>query len=258
MGSQVRALFVFGAAMSDVSLYHGDCLELLKDVPSKSVNMVLCDLPYGTTRNQWDSCINLDALWIEYKRVLAEGGAVALFAQMPFVATLYNSNPKWFRYEYIWVKSRPTGFLNANRMPLKAHEQILIFYPKLPTYNKQRRLGFRNYSRICKDNSSDNYGCFKPNSTYVTDGARDPIDVLNFKIERGLHPTQKPVLLLEWLIKTYTNAGETVLDNTMGSGSTGVACVNTGRNFIGMELNAEYFATAQARIKEAQGALICY
>ena len=181
-----------------------------------------------------------------------------MFAQMPFVATLYNSNPKWFRYEYIWVKNASTGFLNANRMPLKAHEQILIFYPKLPTYNKQRRLGFRNYSRICKDNSSDNYGCFKPNSTYVTDGARDPIDVLNFKIERGLHPTQKPVLLLEWLIKTYTNAGETVLDNTMGSGSTGVACVNTGRNFIGMELNAEYFATAQARIKEAQGALICY
>ena len=244
--------------MSDVSLYHGDCLELLKDVPSKSVNMVLCDLPYGTTRNKWDSCINLDALWIEYKRVLAEGGAVALFAQMPFVATLYNSNPKWFRYEYIWVKSRPTGFLNANRMPLKAHEQILIFYPKLPTYNKQRRLGFKNYARLSPKNHCSNYGKFHGVHKVVTDGTRDPIDVLNFKIECGKHPTQKPVLLLEWLIKTYTNAGETVLDNTMGSGSTGVACVNTGRNFIGMELNAEYFATAQARIKEAQGALICY
>lgn len=243
--------------MSNVSLYHGDCLELLKDVPSKSVNMVLCDLPYGTTCNKWDSCINLDALWIEYKRVLAEGGAVALFAQMPFTATLYNSNPKWFRYEYIWVKNRGTGFLNANRMPLKAHEQILIFYPKLPTYNKQRRLGFSNYSVISKGFRS-NYGKFRSTVCAVTDGARDPIDVLNFKSEWGKHPTQKPVLLLEWLIKTYTNEGDTVLDNTMGSGSTGVACVNTGRNFIGMELNADYFATAQARIKEAQGALICY
>lgn len=244
--------------MSNVSLYHGDCLELLKDVPSKSVNMVLCDLPYGTTRNKWDSCINLDALWIEYKRVLAEGGgAVALFAQMPFVATLYNSNPKWFRYEYVWVKSCPVGFLNANRMPLRAHEQILIFYPKLPTYNKQRRMGFSNYIRP-NYMGSDNYNYFKPHVSCVTDGTRDPIDVLNFKVERGKHPTQKPVLLLEWLIKTYTNEGDTVLDNTMGSGSTGVACVNTGRNFIGMELNADYFATAQARIKEAQGALICY
>lgn len=253
----MRALFVFGAVMTNVSLHHGDCLELLKDVPSKSVNMVLCDLPYGTTRNKWDSCINLDALWIEYKRVLAEGGAVALFAQMPFTATLYNSNPKWFRYEYVWVKNASTGFLNVNRIPLKAHEQILIFYPKLPTYNKQRRMGFSNYARIGKGPSS-NYGKFRSMDAVVTDGARDPIDVLNFKIERGKHPTQKPVLLLEWLIKTYTNAGDTVLDNTMGSGSTGVACVNTGRNFIGMELNADYFATAQARIKEAQGALICY
>lgn len=244
--------------MTDVSLYHGDCLELLKDVPSKSVNFVLCDLPYGTTCNKWDSCINLDALWIEYKRVLAEGGAVALFAQMPFVATLYNSNPKWFRYEYIWVKSRPTGFLNANRMPLKAHEQILLFYPKLPTYNKQRRSGFRNYARLSPKKACSSYGKFHDAPIIVTDGTRDPIDVLNFKSEWGAHPTQKPVLLLEWLIKTYTNAGNTVLDNTMGSGSTGVACVNTGRNFIGMELNADYFATAQARIKEAQGALICY
>ena len=148
--------------------------------------------------------------------------------------------------------------MNANRMPLKAHEQILIFYPKLPTYNKQRRLGFGNYSRSYYTARSDNYDGFKSQPIYVTDGTRDPIDVLNFKIERGHHPTQKPVLLLEWLIKTYTNAGDTVLDNTMGSGSTGVACVNTGRNFIGMELNADYFATAQARIKEAQGALICY
>lgn len=180
-----------------------------------------------------------------------------MFAQMPFVATLYNSNPKWFRYEYVWVKNRGTGFLNANRMPLKAHEQILIFYPKLPTYNKQRRRGFSNYATVSKGPSS-NYGKFRSIGTVVTDGARDPIDVLNFNVECGKHPTQKPVLLLEWLIKTYTNAGDTVLDNTMGSGSTGVACVNTGRNFIGMELNADYFATAQARIKEAQGALICY
>lgn len=143
-------------------------------------------------------------------------------------------------------------------MPLKAHEQILIFYPKLPTYNKQRRLGFENYARFSPKNHCSNYGKFHDAPKVVTDGTRDPIDVLNFKTECGHHPTQKPVLLLEWLIKTYTNAGETVLDNTMGSGSTGVACVNTGRNFIGMELNADYFATAQARIKEAQGALICY
>lgn len=181
-----------------------------------------------------------------------------MFAQMPFVATLYNSNPKWFRYEYIWVKNQSTGFLNANRMPLKAHEQILIFYPKLPTYNKQRRSGFKNYARLGTKLPCSNYGKFHGADIVVTDGTRYPTDVLNFKVERGKHPTQKPVLLLEWLIKTYTNAGDTVLDNTMGSGSTGVACVNTGRNFIGMELNADYFATAQARIKEAQGALICY
>lgn len=195
--------------------------------------------------------LNISEFW-------QRGGAVALFAQMPFAATLYNSNPKWFRYEYIWVKSRPTGFLNANRMPLKAHEQILIFYPKLPTYNKQRRSGFMNYARLSPKKACSSYGNFHDAPIIVTDGTRDPIDVLNFKIECGMHPTQKPVLLLEWLIKTYTNAGDTVLDNTMGSGSTGVACVNTGRNFIGMELNADYFATAQARIKEAQGALICY
>lgn len=148
--------------------------------------------------------------------------------------------------------------MNANRMPLKAHEQILLFYPKLPTYNKQRRLGFMNYARLSPKKACSSYGKFHDAPKSVTDGTRDPIDVLNFKVEQGKHPTQKPVLLLEWLIKTYTNAGDTVLDNTMGSGSTGVACVNTGRNFIGMELNADYFATAQARIKEAQGALICY
>lgn len=232
------------------SLKQGDCLELMRDIPDKSIDMVLCDLPYGTTDNQWDKQLPLNDLWAQYKRIVKDNGAICLFAQMPFAALLGASNLKMLKYQWIWKKgNRMSGFLNAKKMPLKNHEQILVFYKRLPTYNPQRRTGFPNYSRKAGRNST-NYDCVKNHViiTAVGDGTRYPIDVLEFDLERGLHPTQKPVALCEYLIKTYTNEGETVLDNCMGSGTTGVACLNTGRKFIGFELDETYFKLAAKRL----------
>jgi site-specific DNA-methyltransferase (adenine-specific) len=234
-----------------MQLLHGDCLELMKEMPDNSVDLVLCDLPYGTTRNKWDNCIDLSKLWIEYRRVTKSNSAIVLFSQMPFTVDLINSNRKQFRYEWIWEKSQGTGFLNANRMPLKAHENILVFYNKLPKYNPQFRKG-GVHTRGNTGSLTDNYGnfiqlCSGTSSEYY------PTDILMYKKDCNmLHPTQKPVGLLEYLIKTYTDAGYTVLDNTMGSGSTGVACVNTGRDFIGIELDNKYYDTACKRIAQAQ------
>lgn len=248
--------------MSNINLYQGDCLELMKDIPDKSVDMVLCDLPYGTTRNSWDKKLDSNKLFSEYERIVKSGGVIALFSQMPFSADLVQSNRKHFRYEWIWQKSRGTGHLRANRMPLKAHENILIFYDKLPTYNPQKTYGGKCYRSKCYSGST-NYGTHracKTIETINTDGSRFPIDVLKFTsvdntTGQRLHPTQKPVSLLEYLIKTYTDEGKTVLDNCMGSGSTGVACVNTNRDFIGIELDEHYFDIAEKRIQEAQNAL---
>ena len=239
--------------MSDVTLWRGNCLELMKDIPDKSVDMVLCDLPYGTTQNKWDKQINLQVLFTEYKRLVRIGGVIALFSQQPFSADLIQANRKQFRYEWIWQKSQGTVFLNANRMPLKIHENILIFYDKLPTYNPQKAEG-KPYDRWYSGKKTTNYREFMGMSTSSPDGSRYPVDVINFAqcnctAEKPMHPTQKPVPLLEYLIKTYTNEGETVLDNCMGSGSTGVACVNTNRDFIGIELDEKYFQIAQERIK---------
>ena len=233
-----------------VNLQRGDCLELMKNIPEKSVDMILCDLPYGTTRNKWDKVINISKIFEMYKQVIKSGGAIALFAQPPFNAKLIAANEKQFRYEWIWEKSNSTGFLNSHKMPLKSHENILIFYDKLPVYNPQFAKG-KPYTKKNGIDTSSNYG---KQSAYVTanDGVRYPTDILKFNCEKGLHPTQKPVALLEYLIKTYTNEGDTILDNCMGSGSTGVACVNTGRNFIGMELDEYYFEIASKRIAEAE------
>lgn len=233
-----------------VDMLHGDCLELMKNIPDKSVDMVLCDLPYGTTRNKWDKKIDLQVLFDEYRRLIKSKGVIALFSQQPFSADLIQANRNQFRYEWIWQKSQGTGFLNAKRMPLKIHENILIFYDKLPTYNPQFEKG-KKHSRGNPGGLSDNYGKFEricgDKSDYYY-----PVDVIKFsKSADRLHPTQKPVALLEYLIKTYTNEGETVLDNCMGSGSTGVACVNTNRNFIGIELDENYFQIAKNRINEA-------
>ena len=233
-----------------IDLKHGDCLELMKDIPDKSIDMILCDLPYGTTQNKWDTVIPLNDLWNQYKRIIKDNGAIVLFSQPPFDKILACSNLKMFRYEWIWQKENSTGFLNAKKMPLKIHENILVFYKKLPTYNPQMRLGFKPY-RCKQGRHTTNYGDYKRGHLTESNGERYPIDIINFQREVSLHPTQKPVALLEYLIKTYTNESEIVLDNCMGSGSTGVACVNTNRNFIGFELDENYFNIAKTRINNA-------
>lgn len=235
----------------NIELHNGDCLELMANIPSESVDMILCDLPYGTTRNAWDSIIPLEPLWGHYKRIIKPNGAICLFSQMPFSATLVCSQPNLFRYEWIWKKGNATGFLNANKMPMKAHENILVFYKRLPTYNKILSKG-KPYHSISKASNTTNYGNFGAHEIN-NEGTRVPRDVLEFGRDNDkYHPTQKPVALCEYLINTYTNEGETVLDNCMGSGSTGVACVNTGRNFIGIELSSNYYEIAQKRIDEAK------
>lgn len=237
--------------MSKYELHLGDCLEVMKSIPSGSVDLILCDLPYGMTRNKWDSVIDLTALWSEYKRVC--GGAIVLTAQTPFDKVLGASNLQMLRYEWVWRKESGTGFLNAKRAPLKDHENILVFYGKLPTYNPQMRTGFKPY-RCKKGGETSNYN----QSGIVTtesSGERYPVTVLEFPRDKAkLHPTQKPVALMEYLIRTYTNEGDTVMDNCMGSGTTGVACMNTGRRFIGIEMDAGYFQIAQNRIMEAASA----
>lgn len=239
-----------------VTLYQGDCLDLMKNIPDKSVDMVLCDLPFGTTMNKWDKKIDLQVLFAEYRKLVKIGGVIALFSQQPFTTDLIQANRKQFRYEWIWQKVQGTGHLNSHKMPLKAHENILIFYDKLPTYNPQKTFGHKYY-RAIHNKSSTNYGKQDLCETICEDGSRYPVDVIKFaqcncSKDKPVHPTQKPVDLLEYLIKTYTNEGETVLDNCMGSGSTGIACVNTNRNFIGIELDEHYFEVAKNRIEQAQ------
>lgn len=232
-----------------MTLLQGDCLELMKDIPDKSVDLILCDLPYGTTRNKWDAIIPFDKLWIQYNRIIKDNGAILLFSQMPFGANLIMSNPKMFRYEWIWEKTQATGHLNAKKMPMKAHENILVFYKHLPIYNPQMRTGFKAYTQK-SGRASSNYGSQIQVIT-ENNGERYPIDVVEFEKDSDkLHPTQKPVALLEYLVKTYTNEGDIVLDNCMGSGSTGVACKNTNREFIGIELDEQYFEIARNRLED--------
>ena len=240
--------------MKKFELWNGDCIELMKNIPDGSVDMVLCDLPYGTTRNKWDSIIPLDRLWQQYKRVIKDNGAIVLFSAEPFTSLLITSNIQWFRYDLIWSKTQGSDFLNANRKPLRSHENICVFYKKQPTYNPQKTDG-KPYKAKSGETTSSNFGKFNGNHhTENKDGKRCPLSVLRFSGEhnRGKqHPTQKPTDLLEWLIKTYTNEGETVIDNSMGSGSCGVACVNTGRKFIGIELDQGYFDIAKERIEKS-------
>ena len=237
--------------MEKIKLMQGDCLELMKGIADKSVDMVLCDLPYGTTQNKWDSVIPLDLMWSQYERIIKDNGAMVLFSAEPFTSLLIASNIKSFRYDLIWSKPQGSDFLNANRKPLRSHENICVFYKKQPTYNAQKTDG-KPYKAKSGDTTTSNFGKF--NGSYHTenaDGKRCPLTVLKFSGEHNkgkVHPTQKPVALLEYLIKTYTNEGETVLDNTMGSGSTGVACLNTNRRFIGIELDETYFNIAKERI----------
>lgn len=231
-------------------IYNEDCLEGMKRIQDGSVDMILCDLPYGTTQNKWDSVIPLDKLWEQYERVIKERGAIVLTAQTPFDKALGTSNLKLLRYEWVWQKNKATGHLNANKMPLKEHENILVFYKKLPPYNPVMGKG-KPYSNNHKPgDSGTNYGKvgFSKRENVTT---RYPRSILDFNVEaKPAHPTQKPVELFEYLIKTYTNEGETVLDNCMGSGTTAIACLNTNRNFIGFELDKGYFDIATKRIEE--------
>lgn len=235
-----------------INLLHGDCLDLIKDLPNGCADMALIDLPYGTTHCPWDCTIDLNLMWNELQRVVKEDGAMCFFAQTPFDKVLGMSNLENLRYEWIWEKPRATGHYNANIAPMKAHENILVFYRKPPTYNPQFTEGHKKNSRWTKmvhvQNGTTVYN--QANREYSGGGntVRYPRSVLTFSTERGLHDTQKPVLLCEYLIRTYTNPGETVIDLCMGSGTTGIACINSGRRFIGMELNEEIFNTASERI----------
>ena len=231
-------------------LHHGDCLEVMAGMEAGSVDAVVCDPPYGTTACAWDSIIPLEPMWEQLKRICKPNGAIVLTASQPFTTALISSNLKMFKYEWIWRKTMGTGFLSANKKPLKLHENILVFADKQPTYNPQFWHG-SPYKRIRPGNDrAALYNQHRRNDTIHTDGKRYPISVFDFSNSNSnsAHPTQKPVALMEYLIRTYTNEGETVLDFTMGSGTTGVAAILTGRRFIGIEKDAEYFEIAKARI----------
>ena len=232
-------------------IFNEDCLEGMKRIPDGSVDMILTDLPYGITDCAFDVRIPFEPMWEHFKRVTKRNAAIVLFSQMPFGAELIMSNRKMFRYEWIWEKSLGVGFLNAKKMPLRCHENILVFYRQLPTYNPQFTQG-KPYKQTFK--GSSNYGKHEP-ANKQSDGNYYPRDVVYYTstmgFEENFSPQQKPVDLLEYLIKTYTNEGETVLDATMGSGSTGVACMNTGRNFIGFEKEKNFYDISQKRIDEA-------
>ena len=241
--------------IDNCKLMLGDCLERMREIPDGSVDMVLTDPPYGTTACKWDSVIPFEPMWEQLKRVTKKNGAIVMTASQPFTSALIMSNTNMFKYCWVWDKvNRPTGHLNAKRMPLRQTEDVVVFYSKPPSYNPQMTQGepyTATGSRV-----SQNYGSQVKTKTVCKDGMRYPRDLLQiFADERGavgrIHPTQKPVALMEYFIKTYTNEGETVLDFTMGSGTTGVACVNTGRRFIGIERDEAYFEISQNRIAAA-------
>ena len=243
----------------------GDCLELMENIPDKSIDLILCDLPYGVLNKKnpnakWDCILPFTDLWREYERIIKENGAIVLFGSGMFTADLMQSNRKLWKYNLIWKKgNRPTGFLNAKKQPLRISEDICVFYKKQPIYNPQFTIGEKCHSRGNAGNGKGKqarngcYGEFKTTPIILTN-EKYPLSIIDIAKEhpQKYHPTQKPVALLEYLVKTYTNEGDTVLDNCMGSGSTGVACVNTKRNFIGIELDKQYFEIAEKRIKELE------
>lgn len=247
-------------------LYNGDCLEVMKCIPDGSIDAIICDPPYGTTACKWDSIIPLEPMWEQLKRVIKPNGAIVMTASQPFTSALGSSNMSWLRYSWVWEKSRPTDFLQAKHKPLKGFEDVLVFYDKRPTYNPQgttkidrvvKNTGTksrgRNGKKINTDQTfhaavsgADENDCYKQTTTGY------PRGIIKFAQDSiALHPTQKPAALMEYLIRTYTNEDETVLDFTFGSGTTGVACANTNRNFIGIELDEGYFNIGKNRIEEA-------
>jgi DNA modification methylase len=238
-------------------IYNEDCLIGMKKIDNKSIDMILCDLPYGTTKNKWDTIIPIDPLWEQYERIIKDDGAIVLTASQPFTSMLVMSKSNLFRYSLVWQKTTPTGFLNAKRMPLRAHEDILVFYKSLPTYNPQKTTG--HVRKVSKAEHKTN--CVKTSDygehglTTYDSTERYPTSVLTFKTDKqkeAFHPTQKPIALFEYLIKTYTNEKETVLDNCIGSGTTAIACLNTRRNYIGFETNMTYCDVAYKRIQNTE------
>lgn len=230
-----------------IKLYRGDCLDIMPMLEDKSIDLVLTDPPYGITACKWDACIPFEQMWEQLKRITKKNGVIVLFGCQPFTSALVMSNPKMFRYEWVWVKSKITGVLNAKRMPVRKHEQVLVFADGgLPNYHPQGLV--KSGEKVKQGSSSTNYG-ERNKKEYVKENSGCPRDVLEIKSEgKTVHPTQKPVALMEYLIKTYTNEGDTVLDFTMGSGTTGVACKNLNRRFIGIELDKTYFEIARERI----------
>ena len=242
-------------------LYQGDCLKLMKNIEDKSIDCIICDLPYGvTSKNKWDTIIPYEPLWKEYKRIIKDNGPIILFGQDKFTAKTMLSNEKMHRYNLIWNKVLTSGFLNAGRMPLREHEDIMIFYKKLPTYNPQFTEGKplhgmgEKFKKVKNNNNNYNdfNSCNNPSANREGDTKKYPKSILTFPrpaSSKMLHPTEKPVELLEYLIKTYSNGNDVILDNCMGSGSTGVACLNTNRRFIGIELDEKYFNIAKDRLE---------
>lgn len=250
-----------------ITLLHGDCLEKMAEIPDGSVDMVLADPPYGTTACKWDSIIPLEPMWEHLKRVTKPNGAIVMTASQPFTTTLISSNMKMFKYCWVWEKDKPTNFALANKQPMKYHEDICVFYAKQPIYNKHkipRSNGGKNRCKYEVDHSNrkmqgNDDVSLRNGKTKYEDNLKNPSTILKFHTGRRqdlCHPTQKPVALMEYLIKTYTNEGETVLDFTMGSGTTGVACINTNRSFIGIEKNLSYFNLATDRIHTSQPPLL--
>ena len=237
-----------------IKLLQGDCLELMKDIPDGSVDMILADLPYGTTKLKWDEIIPFEPLWEQYERIIKDNGAIVLTASQPFTSALVMSNPKLFRYEWVWEKTMASNFALARKQPFKKHENILVFYKKQPTYNPQMEEGkpYVDKRETGVRNASVGTSANVKRVPIKNNGTRFPSSVQKYSNgnNSNVHPTQKPVPLFEYLIKTYTNEGETVLDNCMGSGTTAIAAINTNRNFIGFELDENYYNVAQDRIKK--------
>lgn len=244
------------ASVTGSAVYHGDCLEVMETIPDGSIDMILCDLPYGTTACKWDIVIPFDKLWRQYERIIKDNGAIVLTASEPFASYLRTSNIKIYRYDWIWEKERPTNALLANKQVLKYHEMICVFYKKQSVFNPILREREEKNKRNNKARpfTSNGYVNNVPNSKGMNEtGMNDfikPKSILKFNMERGLHPTQKPIPLFEYLIKTYTNEGDTVLDNCAGSGTTGIACLNTKRKYILIEKEQKYFEIINNRIKK--------
>lgn len=238
----------------EITLNHGDCLgeDGLRTLTDKSVDMICCDPPYGMTDNPWDSVLDLSKLFAEYLRIIKDDGAIVLFSCQPFTTDLINAGRKYFRYELIWKKNKGTDFFNCNKKPLRCHENILVFSKKKTVYNPQKIQGEPYTQRPSGNLFFSTIGkAFQHKGNANLSGLRFPKTVLEFKVEQGKHTTQKPVPLIEWLVKTYTNEGDLVVDNTMGSGTCAVACINNDRRFIGWEFDEKIYGVAKERVDEA-------